>query len=148
MSYENLSLPAAGSGVRVDNVGGGSHVQAMKLLSGVAGSTDPIGGDSTNGMDVDVTRLPKSATAALSNVNASVSDVSLLASNANRLGATFYNDSPAVCYLKLGTGAASSTSFTVKLEQDDYYEVPANFTGEVRGIWTAATGAMRVTELT
>ena len=64
-----------------------------------------------------------SATATLSNVSGSTSSVSLLGSNANRLGATFFNDSTAILYLKFGT-TASSTSYTVQLPANAYYEVP------------------------
>lgn len=93
------------------------------------------------------TREKTSTTSALSNVSASASSVTVLASNANRKGATIYNDSTAICYLKLGA-TASSTSFTVKLNAEDYYEVPAQYSGVIDGIWVSATGNARVTELT
>lgn len=94
---------------------------------------------------------PKAATATLSNVD--VSDGAnhvLLALNANRLGASFYNDSTANLFLKFGT-TASSTSYTIKLAPGGYYElagVTVTYTGVVSGIEDAANGAVRVTELT
>jgi hypothetical protein len=89
----------------------------------------------------------KALTGTLSNVNASASNVTLLAANTARLGATFYNDSTAILYLKLGA-TASATSFTVKMQADAYYEIPFGYYGIVDGISTAATGVVRVTEVT
>jgi len=88
------------------------------------------------------------ATATLSNVSGSASSVSVLASNASRKGATFYNDSTASLYLKFGT-TASTSSFTVLMQPGAYYELPttAVYTGALDGIWSAANGAVRVTEL-
>lgn len=82
-----------------------------------------------------------------SSVAGSATSVTLLASNTNRLGATIANDSTATLYLKLGA-TASTTSYTVKLVQDAYYEVPFNYTGIIDGIWGSATGNARITELT
>lgn len=93
------------------------------------------------------TKETRAASSSVSSVAGSASSVSLLASNANRLGATIYNDSSAALYVKLGT-TASTSSFTVKLAQDDYYEVPGNYTGAIDGIWASATGNARITELT
>ncbi len=89
----------------------------------------------------------KSGTATLSNVSGSASSVTVLAANTSRLGATVYNDSTAILYLKFGA-TASTTSFTVKLQADDYYEVPFGYVGILDGIWASATGSARVTELT
>lgn len=87
-----------------------------------------------------------------SSVAGSASSVSLLASNTSRLGATIYNDSSAILYLKLGA-TASTTSFTAILAGNSggyggYYEVPFGYTGAIDGIWTSATGNARITELT
>ena len=89
----------------------------------------------------------KAGTATLSNVSASTSSVTLLAANIARLGASLFNDSSAVCYVKFGA-TASSTSHTVQIQQYDYYEVPTGYTGVIDGVWANATGAMRVTEIT
>ena len=97
-----------------------------------------------------VTNVPtkevRASTPAQSSVAGSASSVSLLASNANRLGATITNDSSATLYVKLGA-TASTTSYTVKLVQDAYYEVPYGYTGAIDGIWSSATGNARITEL-
>lgn len=88
------------------------------------------------------------SSSAVTSVASSASSVSLLASNSGRLGATFYNDSTQICYLKLGA-TASNTSYTVQLGPNGYYELPPGqiYTGAVDGIWASANGNMRITEL-
>lgn len=93
------------------------------------------------------TKETRAGTPSQSSVAGSASSVSLLASNANRLGATIYNDSTSNLYVRLGS-TASTSNFTVKLAQDDYYEVPFGYTGAIDGIWDSATGNARITELT
>jgi len=85
----------------------------------------------------------------ITSVAASASNVTLLSSNNNRLGATVWNDSTtATLYVSLGTGAASTSSYTAQLFPSGYYEVPYGYTGQINGIWTAAVGNARITELT
>ena len=93
------------------------------------------------------TKEIRSATPTQTSVASSASSVSLLASNSNRLGATFYNDSTAVLYLKLGA-TASATSYSVQIVSNGYYEVPFGYTGAIDGIWASANGNARITELT
>ena len=72
----------------------------------------------------------------------------VLASTAGRKGASFFNDSTQVCYLKLGT-TASATSYTVKMAAGSFYELPHPvYTGRIDAIWTSANGSLLVTELT
>lgn len=86
-------------------------------------------------------------TATVTSVADTATSTTLLAANAGRRGASIYNDSASDLYVKLGT-TASTTSFTVKLAQDDYFEVPAFYAGIIDGIWSAdSTGAARITEL-
>lgn len=87
-----------------------------------------------------------SATGTQSIVAAAAADTSILASNANRKGATIYNDSTAVMYLLVGSGAASTTVYTAQLVGGAYYEVPFGYTGQIRGYWATATGNARITE--
>lgn len=81
-------------------------------------------------------------------VNASNTTVTILAANALRKSASFYNDSTSDAFLKLGA-TASTSDFTVKIPSNSFYEliVPC-YTGVVDCIWTTATGSMKVTELT
>lgn len=93
------------------------------------------------------TKEIRSATPTQSSVAGNASNVTLLASNASRLGATIFNDSTAFLYVKLGA-TSSTTSFSIKLSQDDYYEIPFGYTGIIDGIWASATGNARITEIT
>jgi hypothetical protein len=85
---------------------------------------------------------------ARTSVAGAAADTLILAANSNRLGATIYNDSSAILYLALGTAAASTTDFTVKMVASAYYEVPFGYTGMIRGIWASATGSARIGEVT
>jgi hypothetical protein len=67
---------------------------------------------------------------------------------AGRIGLILFNDSTAIAYVKYGTGA-SATSYTVPMGPGAYWEMPAPvYTGQVNALWSAANGAMRITELT
>lgn len=98
----------------------------------------------------NVDNLPASATGTRTQVADTTSDGVILAANANRRGATIFNDSSATLFLGLGTTAVTATNYSVKLLSGAYYEVPYNFTGQVRGLWATDPndGAARVTELT
>ncbi len=89
------------------------------------------------------------ATSTLTNVASSASTGTILASNSARKGAMIVNDSTASLYLKFGA-TASVTSYTVLIPPSGYYEFPANpciYSGIVDGIWSAANGNARVTEI-
>lgn len=89
-----------------------------------------------------------SATSTLTNVASSATNVTLLASNASRKKAMIYNDSTKILYVKFGT-TASLTSFTVAIDNKGYFEFPTpTYTGQIDGIWSAANGTARITELT
>ena len=92
----------------------------------------------------------KVATAsAPSQVSSSASSVTLLASNANRVMASVFNDSTQVLYLKFGS-TASSSSYTIKMAAGAYAELPATLygTGIITGIWASANGSALVGEFT
>lgn len=58
-----------------------------------------------------------------------------------------FNDSTATLYLKFGT-AASTTSHTVQIPAGGYFEFPDPlYDGAVEGVWGAANGAARCTEV-
>lgn len=88
-------------------------------------------------------------TSSVTSVAASAASVTLLALNADRRGATIFNDSAvANLFLKLGA-TASLTSFTVKMGPNSFYELTfPTYTGVIDGIWDVAVGSARVTELT
>lgn len=88
---------------------------------------------------------PSTNTATITRVVAALIDTALLAANANRLGAYVANESTGTLYLKLGL-VASVTDYTIKLFEDDVFQIPAEYKGAVNGIWSAAVGAAQVTE--
>jgi hypothetical protein len=93
--------------------------------------------------------LPISSSAAETySIDDQATSTTLLDANANRKGWAVYNDSTSTCYVKFGA-TASSTSFTVELIPDAYYEQMGHgvYTGRVDAIWASnASGAARVTE--
>lgn len=94
-----------------------------------------------------VENTDKGVTGTQSSVAGAAVDTVILAANAARQAATVYNDSTAVLYLLLSNAVSSATVNTVQLQSGDYYEVPAKYTGIIKGIWASATGAARVTEI-
>lgn len=86
---------------------------------------------------------PQAAT--LANVSGAASSTVLFAATGNARGRTIWNDSSAILYVKFGA-TATSTSCTLKLIADAFYEFPQPvYSGVVEGIWASATGAARVT---
>jgi hypothetical protein len=87
-------------------------------------------------------------TTTLTNVSSSASSVQLLASREARRAFYIHNDSPNDLFVKFGT-TASTSSFTVKLLGGAFFEAPTDpiYTGRVDGIWSAASGAARITEI-
>jgi hypothetical protein len=133
----------SGTSIATDDIGPGVHYQRVKITQGVDGTND---GDTSATLPLP-TRL-YSATGAETNVAASATDVTVLAANAARRGATVFNDSTVLLYLLLAAATSSATVFTVKLSGGGYYEVPFGYAGIIHGIWESATGSARVTELT
>ena len=146
---DNVNI-TPGSGVTVladeltDGVLGTGLAQYVKVMDGTVNSSNKwiIGAD---GAALFV--AAKASTPTTASVSASASVQTLLASNSNRYGATVYNDSSATLYLKLGSGASTS-SFTLLMAANSYYEVPFHYSGIITGLWSSATGAARITELT
>ncbi len=82
-------------------------------------------------------------------VNATTSSFTALSANANRTTATFYMDGNTVAFLKLGSGAAQ-TDFTVKMNNNSYFELPDHYTGQVDVVFDKekAGDTLRITEVT
>lgn len=143
------------SGPNSDGIGANGFLNVLAMLFN--GTTyDRIRGDAANGVDVDVTRLQnpiQSATATLTNVASSATNVTLKASNAARKGLVIVNDSTSILYVKFGA-TASTTSYSYFLAGSvngvpSTLELPlVVYTGIVDGIWSSAVGNARVTELT
>lgn len=123
----------------------GDKIQTVEnTIAGEVVDTQCVVPVDSNGVEI----LSKASTPSTTSVSNSVTSVQLLAANTARIGATFYNDdSAASVYLKLGT-TASTSSFAIKIAPGGYYELPRPvYTGRIDGIATAATGVMRITEL-
>jgi hypothetical protein len=89
----------------------------------------------------------RAATASLTSVASSATTVQLLAANTARRGVIIYNESTAVLFVKFGT-TASNTSYTLQLAANTSWTMADPiYTGRIDGIWAAANGNARITEL-
>ena len=131
---------------------------ATDYVSGIGAMADETSPDSVDEGDIGILRMTldrhlyvkekRSATGTVTSVNDTASSITLLASNASRLGAVIYNDSDVVLYVKLGA-TASTSSFTYKVAAAGTVEVPFGYTGIIDGIWASdSSGAARITEMT
>lgn len=103
-------------------------------------TTQPVSGTGTF-----TTKETQPDTPTLANVTMTGSSVTLQASNTARRNLMIFNDSGVTVYVKLGS-SASSTSFTVKMVDQAYYELPNPvYTGIVSALGTS--GDVRVTEV-
>jgi hypothetical protein len=148
-----------GGGVGVHKIPAGGQITVN--LAGNILSVYGVAGDQAN---LQVFLEPQAAaysdsaptatvdTGTATSVASSAADVLALAANPNRDGAVFFNESTAVCYLLLSgtSGAASLTNYSVQIPAGGYFELPptAVYSGQIRAIWAAANGFLRVTELT
>ncbi len=125
------------AGTNVAGVDSGHRLQTI-ISSAIPTGTNSIG----------AVTFSTSATGTITSVVSAASSTQLLASNASRKGAYFYNDSTAILYLALAT-SASTTAYTVQIPANGFFEIPSYpiFTGAVFGIWSAANGNVRITEL-
>lgn len=113
-----------------------------------SGETLPVSLTSTTITGTVATKEGRSGTGTITSVNDTAVSTTLLASNANRLGGSIYNDSTVALYAKCGA-TASTTSFTVIIQPNGYWEIPFHYTGIIDGIWASdASGAARITEYT
>lgn len=93
------------------------------------------------------TRPAPCTTTVVTGFDASTTNVTVLAANEARCGATFFMDGNSIARIKLGA-VASSTSFTVEVRNNGYYELPANYTGQVDVIFNNNNNnTLRITEI-
>jgi len=118
------------------------NTQGQKTM---AGSTPMVIASDQSAVPSKETRA---SVCAPSNVAQNAANVTLLAANAARIGATIYNDTTAGNLLvKLGA-VASATSFQILLNPGGFTSID-NYVGQIDGIWsTAGVGAARIGELT
>lgn len=98
-------------------------------------------------LPVSLASFPAVASASISQLTSSASSQQLLASNAARKGLILFNDSTAICYVKFGT-TASTSSYTIKMAAGAYWDMPSpTYTGRIDAIWASANGVLAATEL-
>jgi hypothetical protein len=147
MADTNLSIKdATGAAVPIDTQtpSGGERRQVVVL-----GDPNTISGVATVGSNGALTVASVAPTASAVNPVASTTTngTTLQAANASRAGLYIYNDSTAILYVKLGTGA-TPTDWSLKVKPDGFYELPPPYyRGAVSGVWAAANGFARVTEV-
>lgn len=118
----------------------------MTAINDSTGVVNNLKVNSAGELLVSTSGASVSTTATVTSVSSSASSVQLLASTSTREMASFYNNSTAVLYLKMGT-TASATDFTVEIPSETLYELPFPcYTGRIDGIWASANGACLVTE--
>lgn len=135
-----LSVDDNGGSLTVDNAGLTELAAAIDtevqvdVVAALPAGTNAIG------------KLTQPATPTLANVTMTGLSVTLQASNTARRNLMIFNDSGVTIYVKLGI-TASATSFTVKMVDQAYYELPDPvYTGIVTAL--GASGDVRVTEVT
>jgi hypothetical protein len=151
-----VNIQDGGNSITVDGSVAVSNFPATQPISGTITVTQATGTNLHTVVDSGVitsitnavsTTGSKASTPAQTSVSVTSASTIILAANANRLGATIYNESGAICFVKLGT-TASLTSYSIQIAIGGYYEVPFNYTGGIDGITAVITSVLRVTELT
>lgn len=91
----------------------------------------------------------KCPNATVTSWGASTTPTTVLAANPLRCGGTFYMAGNANVFIKLGTGVNPTGSFTVRIGNNGFYELPANYTGPVSVVSTInnSTRILRITEI-
>lgn len=88
------------------------------------------------------------ATTTLSSAQASTTAIQILAANANRKYGFLYADGNRSWFIGFGT-APTSTLFTLRLEQSQFYEIPERYTGSVFALASGGGNAtLMITETT
>lgn len=109
------------------------------LGGGGGGGPPPPAGDGTS--NTGTTTVTASVTTA--------NGVSICAANTARYGGIITNDDANALYVLFGSGNVSSSNYSVKLYTDDVCDIPAGYTGIIKGLWAAdGSGNSYVTEFT
>lgn len=138
----------SGKTVAADDVGGVMY-QRVKIAVGGDGEATDISAVDPLPVEGIVTFDPLVvSTATITTVDSSASSVQILAENTARVGFSCVNTDSYAVLIKFGT-TASSTSYTIRLTQNSFYEMPSPvYTGRIDAIWEGnGDGALIVTEL-
>lgn len=116
---DNIDItPGSGKTIAADDISGVLH-QRVKISLGADGAAADCPGDGTNGLDVDVTRVPENAGAAASTMNASSSDGATALTNSAQaikaaagklLGYYIYNPNTTAQFVQFYNTAAGSVT--------------------------------------
>ena len=139
---DNFALPATGITGASDEIAG-VHYQRIKIVHGPDGAAT----DTSAAAGLPVTEVGTDV-AALTSVASSATSVVLLAANPDQVGALIHNDSAET--LRIAYAAtASDTLFTVPINPGYTWVMTgdAKWRGVISGIWEAADGAARITEI-
>jgi hypothetical protein len=79
-------------------------------------------------------------------INASLSNVLLASENFSRSGASIYNNSTDTLFVRCSDSAATTATFTKRLQSQEYWETPFGYSGAIQGIWSGTNGQALVTE--
>ncbi len=142
-----LTLPAITIAAS-QTLGTVTTVGTVTSVSQLAGQPINLGAGSTGTGTLRVVEAG-AATGTQTNPSLSTTSATVLAANTARRGASVFNGSTSIVYLRLSATAASSTVYTTKLQPDDLYEVPGYYNGAISGILnTGTTTLVQVTEIT
>lgn len=92
------------------------------------------------------TALSHSTYANTYSIEASTSAVLLLSKNNRRIGATVFNKSNKILYIRF-SDEPSESLWTVLVAPDSFVEIPFKFKGDIYGIWSGVNGSAKITEL-
>ena len=84
------------------------------------------------------------STSATSSVSSSATSVQLLAANTSRVEGVITNESTAILYVKLGTGA-TTTDYSISVSPSETLIID-KYNGVIHGVWSAVNGNARITE--
>ena len=92
--------------------------------------------------------LPRAPNTVVTGFGASTTSVTLLGANSSRSRALLYMDGAATAYIKFGA-VASTSSFSLKVNSNGYYETPDSYTGRIDAVFSVDNSALvlRVTEM-
>lgn len=91
----------------------------------------------------------QASTATVTSVASAAVSTTLLAANTARRGATITNTDANALLVNLAGGVASASAYSVRIAQNDSYQVPFGYTGAITGIWELdGAGVALITQFT
>lgn len=121
----------------------------VRLSTAITGAGSVVVKSTPSGAALEPFVAPTADTGTQTSVAGTAStNTTLLAANPARQAALIYNESASALFILLGSATESATVYSVQIPPNGYYEVPARYTGIIKGHWVTATGSARITELT